>query len=86
MIEYETLKNFGIEKQAIEECANPETVQKMLKGDFKKENLPTYCKLKLDSVDGVNVMIDKGLIVEEIEEKKEDYEINAIKQHKARPS
>ena len=66
--EYETLKNFGIEKQAIEECANPETVQKMLKGDFKKENLPTYCKLKLDSVDGVNVMIDKGLIVEEIEE------------------
>ena len=66
--EYETLKNLGIEKQAVEECANPETVQKLLKGDFKKENLPTYCKLKLDSTDGVNVMIDKGLTVEEIEE------------------
>ena len=66
--EYETLKNLGIEKQAIEECANPETVQKMLKGEFKKENLPTYCKLKLDSIDGVNEMIEKGLNVEEIEE------------------
>ena len=66
--EYETLKEFGIEKQAIEECANPETVQKMLKGEFKKENLLTYCKLKLDSIDGVNVMIEKGLNVEEIEE------------------
>lgn len=66
--EYETLKNLGIEKQAIEVCENPETVQLMLKGDFKKENLPTYCKLKLEKTDGVNELIEKNLSVEEIEE------------------
>ena len=29
---------------------------------------------------------EEDVIIEEVEEQKEDYEINAIKQHKARPS
>lgn len=66
--EYETLKSYGIEKQAVEECENPETIQVMLKGNFIKENLPSYCKLKVDSDYGVNELINKDLSIEEIEE------------------
>lgn len=66
--EYEILKSFEVEKQAVEECENPETVQIMLKGEFKKENLPTYCKLKVDKDYGVNELIDKDLSIEEIQE------------------
>lgn len=66
--EYEILKNLGLEKQAVSQCENPETVQKMLQGDFKEENLSTYCKLKVENTNGLNELIDKNLEVEEIEE------------------
>lgn len=66
--EYEILKEYGIEKEAIDNCENPETVQMMLKGEFKKENITTYCKLKVNSNEYVNEMIDAGLNEDEIEE------------------
>lgn len=66
--EYSQLKDYGVVKEAIDECQYPKTVQIMLHDDFNQAYVKNYCEMELDSSVGVNVFIEAGLSEEEIKE------------------
>lgn len=66
--ELDVLDAYGLVKKVKNDCDNPITVKKMLKNNFIKSNVSTYCDLKVDSVDGLNQLISNNVSNKEIEE------------------